>query len=1413
MGVLEVMKFCKVHSTFLPSLGALTLLMLAGCGGGSHTNVVKVTIVPHNTTVIVSQSITLTAGVTGSTDTTISSWTCQYQTTSFDSTGKSTPGTAADCKSVNSAVGSIPDNSTNTTVVYTAPSQIPDAKTIAGTNCTSASQACVLSVLIKATATADAKATDTATLSLDSGIVVSITPTTATVPTSEQQRFVATLTNDLQQKGVTWLVTQDTTSTINFPAKPSCKPTCGDIDASGLYTAPTAVPTTATLTVVATSVADPGRFALASVTIITGGPITFKGISPTVVPQGASFYDIYLDAPNVSSASVITITGTNTGLVGNGPIPAAQIKVLFPIPTSTTTAPPSTGARIRLNESNLAAADTYTVSISDPAQPVTLGSGPFSFDILPVRPTSVTSIPDSVLLNPPLQNNQSLLVDGGYFGPNGSLAKVEFAGNILLPVVSSSSSRRLILDLPSTDINSKLPGLYPLSVERAAPPNPLPNNPSVTNMAIFPDYSSNPPSVVGSPVGTAGGNPSAVDIDTTLGILAVAETGSNQVEFFSISKGALASLGTHSVTSPTGLSINQTNHTVAVVDYQDQSVVVFPLPGQTGDPAVTYPLTISLAGLVPSNAIVGPLSTPYSIGVDSDTNNAIVAYSSNANPTTAKVGFLLDLNPNAQQTCVRPGPLGAGSPCVHAQVTLNTGAFPQIAMVPHSHMAYVTPGGAGVVSGVDVTKASFSTAISSVSLTSGLVTVITSSAHNLTPGSPTTVLISGVADSDFNGVFSVQSVINPTSFTYALNLSTNKQSTGGTVFYSSPNVAVPLPQTSRGIAINPITRTAATTDANATSSAQINLLNSLDQAVSSISFQADCTAFITTCSGAPEFLGTTSVAFQPYTNLLVSYNPNPAFSANQKDQVSISNPTTLQRYAFVSDSAGDATHLGGTGSASISVGGNTLNLFGGLAVDPATNQAFVVQSGSNTIRIVDLRGCPSSECLKAAQITELQVPVPNVPNPPLVGGIPGAVMPQGTLTSSTALQHVKIYGSGFDASTKARLDGTAVPTTFVSSRILDITIPATPFLAMPHRFAVDVLTGANVQSNATDFFVIKAVDLTGACSGGNPQPGSVAIADQLPGQGFAPIAVVTNTGCNNVSVVDINPGSATFGQPIGNPIDTGTGPQGIAVSPRFGLAVVANNTSGTASILDLTTRTQKVGAVAVGTTPTGVAINEGTGAALVANTGSNTISEINLALLFPTSGTAPTSLGATTITVDTSPIAIAIDPDRGTNDRGLAVVTALQLVSGTSPVGVLDAIDIGGATPAKSTTAPAGPVSAAPTGIVFDPSVSPALFYANSSGANTVTAYNPDTGLTSSVKVGINPTSLAINPQTGGIMTINSTSQTVSIVDTLSNPFKTRRTFGLSGSAQFGIAIDQFTNMAVIADQAHNRLLIFPMPN
>jgi DNA-binding beta-propeller fold protein YncE len=182
------------------------------------------------------------------------------------------------------------------------------------------------------------------------------------------------------------------------------------------------------------------------------------------------------------------------------------------------------------------------------------------------------------------------------------------------------------------------------------------------------------------------------------------------------------------------------------------------------------------------------------------------------------------------------------------------------------------------------------------------------------------------------------------------------------------------------------------------------------------------------------------------------------------------------------------------------------------------------------------------------------------------------------------------------------------------------------------------------------------------------------------------------------------------------------------------------------------------------------------------------------------------------------PIAVAIDPDRGTNHQGLALVTGLELVSGSAPVGALFPVDIGLVSPTLSTTISLGSVNSTPTGIVFDPAVvtgtlNLGLFYINSSGANVISSFNPDNGNVGQASVGINPTALAVNPQTGAILTSNFGGKSTSIVDSLSNPMKTQKTLGLPGSAQFGVAIDQFTNLAVIVDQANNRVFLFPMPN
>ena len=165
-----------------------------------------------------------------------------------------------------------------------------------------------------------------------------------------------------------------------------------------------------------------------------------------------------------------------------------------------------------------------------------------------------------------------------------------------------SSSRQLDTLLRATDINAGNPGLYPLSVASRATPPPIVNNSAVTNMAIFPDYSTTPPRTVVSGI-PAGSNPSAMDMDPSIGVVVVAQAGSagspavpSGVQFFAIGNGTLTPINTNgaacgascpvtnqtfpnvSINLPTGVSVNRTNHTVAIVNYGDQTVTVLPIP-------------------------------------------------------------------------------------------------------------------------------------------------------------------------------------------------------------------------------------------------------------------------------------------------------------------------------------------------------------------------------------------------------------------------------------------------------------------------------------------------------------------------------------------------------------------------------------------------------------------------------------------------------------------------------------------------------------------------------------------------------------------------------------------------------------------------------------------------------------------
>jgi DNA-binding beta-propeller fold protein YncE len=1357
---------------------AAVCLWLAGCGGGSTANVVVVTVGPPSAILVVNQSQTFSAIVTGATDTTVT-WTCTFTTSTLPA-GSTTPvvSAAAPC----TAAQGVLSNIQTTTVTYTAPATVPNPPP---------------TITVTATSNENKQKTGTATISLDSGIRVTIVPTSATVATGSSFQFHATLTNDATPNDVTWVVAQATATVPISTTSPSCSPGCGSIDSTGLYTAPASVPATAAVTVIAISKLDTTRAAAATVTVVQAGPISFTNVSPSVVPQGGLFQDIYLAASNLTSSGV--------GVTVSGVIPPidtlSQVKVIFPPGASTS----AIGARVRLNAQQLAHAGTFTVSItsSNPASPVTtVAGGNFTVTVVPVTPSVVASNPASFPQNssifPPGFTDPAgpfMSIDGGYYGPpNGNVVSALLNGTSLTSIANPtdpnvSTPRRLNVLLPNlaTFTSANGPGLYPITVPN---PNASPST-AYTNIAIVPDYANtNKPGAVGTITLPAGSAPSAIAEDNVLGVAVVAEAGTSSIQFVDMRTATPTLLGgpisTGSIPAstapgslPTNVAVDQTLHIAAVVNYADRSLWIFQIPTPPAAPSGTPLGKIDLSTLIPATAPTTPPSAPpfpYAVGVDSQTHRGIVAFAS------TNVGFVINLDPSQPASVCLPGQPPAAAPtyCPIASVTLNTGSNPEIAVDPSVDFAYVTPGGGGNLSGVDLQNvaAQARIAITSATRTSNVVTVTTATPTNLNPGNPGTVLISGLPAGKngtiFDGTFSVTSVIDASTFTFSQtavdDTTASTTASPGFVTFGTAFLTFSLTPTVQGIAINPITRSIVLADPNA-DQAQIGFINSLDQTVSSMTLFAGTTGVPT--AGLPPESGGADVAFQPFTNTAVSFNP-------ALNQVSLLDPTLLQRDAIVSTGAGQ----NGLKSFSFTNSGANivLKLSGALIVDASTNTALVANSGSDNLSYFKL-----STTFKPVNIEQVITPP-----------VPGALLPQATITTAGttpgALSGVRILGSGFDAGSLVRLDGQSVPATFVSAREIDATFPAS-FLTAPRRYALDVVSSAGVVSNSTDFSVIEAVPIP-ACSGTAAAPGSVAIDDQRN------IAVVTDFGCSDASVISLKPDS-TFGT-LTHRIGTGAGPAAVAVISRFGFAVVSNSTAGTVSILNLDTNTQAATDVTVGTNPNGVAIDQETGIALVANTGSNTVSAVNLTPLLATPVAAVTS---SSVAVNQNPIAVAIDPDRGTNNLGEAIVTSLILNGSGLPAGGLDVVDLGVSPPIKTTSSPV-PISSTPTGIVFDPATT--LFFATSSQGNTVTAFNPDNTLTQSIPVGINPTSLAYNYLSSTILTVNALSNTISIVD--SQTFKTRATLGISGSSQFAAAIHPLTNLAVIADQANNRVLLLPLP-
>ena len=163
---------------------------------------------------------------------------------------------------LNPAIGSINNG------LYTAPAQITSSQ----------------SVTIIATSVADTTKFASVVVSLQAPIVVSVSPATINLQASKTQQFNATVTGS-SNSAVTW--------TMN--------PTVGTIS-NGLYTAPAFISSSQTVTVMATSAADPTKSGTAQVSL---QPTTAVSIAPASASLQASQTQQFTP----------TVTGTSNGAV------------------------------------------------------------------------------------------------------------------------------------------------------------------------------------------------------------------------------------------------------------------------------------------------------------------------------------------------------------------------------------------------------------------------------------------------------------------------------------------------------------------------------------------------------------------------------------------------------------------------------------------------------------------------------------------------------------------------------------------------------------------------------------------------------------------------------------------------------------------------------------------------------------------------------------------------------------------------------------------------------------------------------------------------------------------------------------------------------------------------------------------
>jgi len=419
------------------------------------------------------------------------------------------------------------------------------------------------------------------------------------------------------------------------------------------------------------------------------------------------------------------------------------------------------------------------------------------------------------------------------------------------------------------------------------------------------------------------------------------------------------------------------------------------------------------------------------------------------------------------------------------------------------------------------------------------------------------------------------------------------------------------------------------------------------------------------------------------------------------------------------------------------------------ALDDVTNLAVVVNQADGTVSVVSLGAVRSLSVMQASS---------------------------SRLFTSSAAQPLTLIGGGFQAGAAVRVDGTAIPAAnvqVVSDREIKATLPAS-LLTGPRLLNLDVLNPDNSLSNIFQVPVVQAVAV-------GTSPVAVAVDPGLN------LAVVTNSGANTVSLVDLATGKVTA------TVNVGENPQAVAVIPRLGTAVVADTNDNTAALVNLTTPAATIIQLSsnLGTAvgPIALDIDQDTAIATIANQQTN-----NLTMLASDTGGITGS-----VSVDQGPLGVSVDPA-----LGMAAVLCSTQIPPT--IDIVNMQQSTGFITAHLTGA------TLPIGVTLDP-VNDQFLVADSTGNRVLVVDPQNSKFLQNIATGINPTSIAYNFQALEAVTVNTASHTASVLEISPSGSQVRALLQADGSSQQSVAIDTLTNLFLIVDQANNRLLLVPAPH